>query len=144
MYSKGTTLIHRKQNTRALLVESLKTVSLNNIQILNTDFRNVFNKISDRHRWVKKPFVYADPPYFDTVANYKVKPWTKRDRLELVELLTSQPCFFMMSEFYSTDLEKIAKDYNLRMIVYGERRTIGNRQTEVILINYTQQQPNLI
>ena len=42
----------------------------------------------------------------------------------------------MISEFNSSEVLKVAKDNNLKVIEIGERRNLGNRRTEIIITNY--------
>jgi len=141
---KGVTLRYSLGNNKKNLLINIKNfikeISTNEkteIQYLNNDFRDVFKKIAIRDLKEKnKTFIYADPPYVETINNYDTPEWTINDFSDLVNLLMKQDINFMISEFNNSQIIEIAEKNNLQITYLGERRNLKNRKAEIIITNY--------
>jgi len=109
-----------------------------NTMLRNKDFRLFFNDIYETEKHIPKRhrFIYADPPYIGTTNNYS-DSFTEKDAKELCQTLINTGIKFAYSEFDNPMILKMAKTYNLNIIHIGERRTIGSRNNEIILTNYS-------
>jgi DNA adenine methylase len=127
--------LHTQQNTKKIILEKFeKTVKqIENCLFMKEDFRDVLGKISFR-KDSKSTFIYADPPYLET-AQYEVK-FTKKDTTDLFSLLVKSGIKFAISEFNHPFILKLAKKHKLNVIVIGERQTLKNRNTEILITNY--------
>jgi hypothetical protein len=67
---------------------------------------------------------------------YNAPKWTLKDFETLIKFLIGYGEKFMVSEFNSSEVLKVATDNNLNVIEIGERRNLGNRRTEIIITNY--------
>jgi DNA adenine methylase len=127
-----------------------KRIILSNVQatlkklkfalLMCTDFRNVLEKIHFPNA-KDNAFVYADPPYLNQTHNYKAK-FAEKDTIDLFQLLVNSGIRFAVSEFDNDLVLKLAKDYNLNVIIIGERQNLLNRRTEILITNY-KTQPSL-
>ncbi len=107
-------------------------------KFLNFDFRNVLKNISfiqDGRNDEAKSFIYADPPYLDTVNNYS-NGFTKQDSIDLFNILTESGIKFAMSEFDNPFIIEQAKQRNLNIIPIKERQNLKNRRIEILITNY--------
>jgi DNA adenine methylase len=85
-------------------------------------------------------FIYADPPYLNTVDTYSDSlTWTEKDCTDLLDCLTETKCKFAMSEFDNEFVLSEAKKRNLNIIVIGERHNLKNKRTEILITNYEKQ-----
>lgn len=118
---------------------------LQNVKILNRDFRDVLSCISftkglnDK----EKCFVYLDPIYLDTESNYKVPKWTEKDSLDCLLLMKNSGIKCAMSEFNHPVIVKEAKKLGFRIIYIKERSNIKNRRVEILITNYKSIQTKL-
>ena len=67
------------------------------------------------------------------LAGYFCAEHTKED----IERLVESNIRFAMSEFNHPFILQQAADYKLNVINLGERRTMGSRQTEILVTNYS-------
>jgi DNA adenine methylase len=117
-------------------IESLQD-ALDEITFLCCDFREVLGKVSFRHpdREKAKAFIYADPPYLGTGHNYATG-FTEQDTFDLFRVLVESDMRFAISEFDHPTILHLADVYKLKINVIGRRRTLKNRQTELLITNY--------
>lgn len=121
-------------NKRQLLQNIEKTLSkIKYCQFLCCDFRDVLKKISYRKN--DKVFIYADPPYIETSNNYS-DSFTKKDTEDLFILLNECGHKFAISEFKNKFIIELANQYKLNIIEIIERQTLKNRNTEILITNY--------
>lgn len=101
-------------------IENSKKITYNNIddsfeylqdcQIMNCDFRAIFDKISYRDISEKEnTFIYCDPPYLGTDDNYS-NSFTKKDTTDLFDLLIDTGMKFAVSEFQNEFIINLAKE----------------------------------
>jgi len=103
---------------------------------LNSDFRNMFSKISfSEENNNKNTFIYCDPPYLGTNDNYS-HSFTEQDSIDLFDCLEKTGCKWAMSEFDNTFILEQAEKRNLNVIYIGERQNLKNRRTEILVTNY--------
>lgn len=123
-----------------------KTIVLNNIDrtyhyisdvyFHNTDAVSFLKSVTFRRQKEKQNvFIYCDPPYLYTTNNYG-NIFTVEKLKELIECLIGMNVKFAISEFQSKTIMNIAKDYELNYFEVKERRTLQNRNTEILLTNY--------
>ena len=103
------------------------------VQFSNKDFRVLFNSFQIKEP--DKTFIYSDPPYIGTTDNYS-SSFTEEDFKDLVKALKATECKFAISEFYSPYLEDKAKEEGLNLHLIKERKSLKNRNTEILLTNY--------
>lgn len=133
------------QETKAHLLRKInqfiKSPYFNQGQFLCKDFRDVLKSIN----WCTEnektnSFMYLDPPYLDTGNNYIIEGkkcvWTKKDVDDLFKIAVESGVRFAMSEFDNEYILAKAKEYNLNIIIIGERRSLLNRRTEILITNY--------
>lgn len=137
---KGSTLRYGNANERNNFKEKAKQTYdyLKDAQFMNKDFRKVIDSIADREKG--KAFVYADPPYVGTSSNYEDKSWKPQDLDDLMGKLKNSKVKFAISEFDSPDVLRLARKHKLKVLEIGERRNLGNRRTEVLVVNYDAKQ----
>jgi len=105
------------------------------VKFMNTDFRNVLDKIAWRNNEEKdKAFIYADPPYLGTSGNYD--SFSEKDTEDLFRLLCNCKIRFAISEFNHPLVMELSKENNLNVHVIGERNNLRNRRTEILVTNY--------
>lgn len=123
---------HKKQTVENLnkTIEFLSDCSL---VFTNSDFRRAIKQISLRPADV--PFVYADPPYVGTEDNYS-NSFKEQDFIDLLDILQETKYKFAVSEFDNDFVLKQAKDRGLNVYTICERRTLNNRNTEILITNY--------
>ena len=117
---------------------------ITDLKFLNKDFRKFFDSIVFVDIDFGKPsgerdysFIYADPPYLNTTDTYSdSNTWNETDSYDLLNCLTETKCKWAMSEFDHPFILAQAKERGLNVIVIGERRTLNNRRTEVLITNY--------
>jgi DNA adenine methylase len=136
---KADCLSFKIDNHKRQLLKSLKAALhyFGNAQVMNEDFRKVLPKISLRHedKDHEKAFIYADPPYLTTTNNYSDN-FTEADTIDLFQTLVDSEIRFALSEFAHPTVLELAKAHNLQTIIIGERRTLGSRNTEILIVNY--------
>lgn len=116
---------------------------LHDVQFINYDFRDIFKKISLAENEYET-FIYADPPYIESVDTYTDSDtWTKKDSIDLFNVLQETGCKFAMSEFNNPFIIDQAKQKNLNIRIIGERQNLKNRRTEILITNYQKIQKEL-
>lgn len=133
---KPETMRFGSNNAKHLLISLLSTEPLMHIQYLHHDFRNVIDSLFF-HRQTEKSsaFIFADPPYLSSDHNYQ-SGFAEADSRDLFAVLTSSGIRFAMSEFRHPFILEQAAHYGLHITSLGERRTLGNRQEEILVTNY--------
>ena len=123
----------KKNTLRELRISYLFTDScqFNNTNAI--DFLKNLNKID-----FKDAFIYCDPPYLNTSNNYQ-DSFTEKQLRELLEYLISKNVKFAFSEFGGGLAENIFKEYGLNIIIVKERRSLKNRNLEILATNYKQE-----
>lgn len=134
---KPETLRYDLGNTKRNLLNNIKSKKLHeklsNVIFTCCDFREAMNK-----HGITNPdtaFVYADPPYLNTTDNYS-NSFKVEDTQDLFQVLIDSKMKFAISEFNNPIVVDIAKTHNLNVIEIGERKTLGNRNTEILITNY--------
>lgn len=135
MGKMGVLKIGNCDNSKKIALENLEPTKrlLQNTVICNYDFRVLLDKVSFNKK--NKVFIYADPPYLSTANNYS-NSWKKKDAVDLFETLINSKIRFAISEFKNPEIVELAKKYELKIIEIGERRTIQNRNVEILIVNY--------
>lgn len=107
------------------------------IQFNNADFRVFLNEFSFRHRGKDKrdSFIYCDPPNLGTNNNYS-DSFKEQDFYDLVKTCIDSGIKFAISEFDNPIVKQIATENNLNIIPICERRTLKNRNIEILITNY--------
>jgi len=140
VYGTGQTLLFERGNTKTCVEKRINETFeyLQDVRIMNSDYKNVVNKIRFRNeRDRKSTLIYADPPYINTKQPYGTEnKWKLSDFQNLLDLLIDSKCLFAVSEFYSEAIQEEARKRNLYLYRISERRTIKNRNTEVLITNY--------
>jgi len=135
----GDTLKFGIDNSKKETLNKIKIYfeKIQNVQFLNSDFRQALNKIAYRKKIINKSvsFIYADPPYLNTENNYN-QGFIEIDSIDLFNVLTESGIKFAMSEFNNPFIVSQAKERNLNIIEIGERRTLKSRQIEILITNY--------
>lgn len=125
-------------NTKNILLNNFQETFklIKDVMFLHTDFRNVLDKISfgDINNR-DNVFIYADPPYLNTRDNYQ-SSFSEADFDDLMKILIDSKINFAISEFNNDYVVEKAKMNNLNIIIIGERRTLGNRTTEILITNF--------
>lgn len=112
--------------------------------ISNQDFRIFYKNLKYSSFYEINNFTvlsYNDPPYLGTSDNYS-HSFKEQDSIDLFDIncnLSSKypnKYFFAISEFNHPFILEQAKQRNLNIINLGERRSINNRNTEILVCNY--------
>lgn len=137
MGKPGTLLLGKKNSKQIILNRVDQTFErIKFCQFICGDFRNVLGKIEFKDRtYNDRTFIYADPPYLNTTNNYK-QGFTEKDTIDLFELLIKSGIKFAISEFDNEFVTGLANDYNLNIIIIGDRLNMKNRRTEILVTNY--------
>lgn len=124
-----------KEKIRKLIKKTAE--SFGSTMIRNKDFRLFFNDIYETEAHIPKRhrFIYADPPYLGTTNNYS-DSFTADDANDLFKILIESGIKFGYSEFDNPIILDLAKKYDLKIIQIGERRTLGSRNNEILVVNY--------
>lgn len=133
-------------NNKKVLLENYLSMrdTINDITICNSDFRKFYDNISYDSFYVKNNFTvmsYNDPPYLGASDNYS-HSFKEKDSVDLFDINCnlsskySNKYFFAISEFNHPFILEQAKQRNLNIINLGERRSINNRNTEILITNY--------
>lgn len=137
LYGKGDTLKFGTENAQAILLKNLektyKFLVNVNTKFTNVDFREVLGKIQKRK--MSKMFIYCDPPYLNTVDNYS-NSFKKQDVIDLMDVLKDSGNMFAYSEFDNEFVVDEAKKRGFDIKVIGERQSLKNRNTEILIVNY--------
>jgi DNA adenine methylase len=146
---QDTLLVNARRNDKDVFYSKIDLTFklLENTKFTNYDFKKFFKSISFTDIDFGKPsrerdmtFIYADPPYLNTVDTYSDSlTWTEKDCTDLLDCLTEKKCKFAMSEFDNEFVLSEAKKRNLNIIVIGERHNLKNKRTEILITNYEKQ-----
>jgi DNA adenine methylase len=144
LMGKSNTIRFSISNTTQILIKNLEKTQkfMLGCKIMNADFRDVFKKISFNENNIKDTFIYADPPYINTVNNYS-NSFNKNDSIDLFNVLQETNCKWAMSEFDNEFILNQAKERNLNVYIIGERKNMKNRRTEILITNYKTSQISL-
>lgn len=141
---RGDTLRFGINNTKSILIENLEKAYLqivnSNTLFMSTDFRDMFDKISFKHKDKERSFIYADPPYFETENNYNVPKWKEKDTIDCFDVVFNQGINAALSEFDHPLILDLAKQKGLNIDILDERCNMKNRRIEVLITNYQKQQ----
>lgn len=107
---------------------------IKNVKFMCEDFRECLKRIHFRDE-KKSAFIYADPPYLNTMNNYK-NGFTPGDAADLFDLLTTAGVKFAISEFNNPTILELAEKHQLNVVIIGERQNLKNRRTEILVTNY--------
>lgn len=108
-------------------------------EFMNTDFRNILDRISFKSDNEKfKTLIYCDPPYLDTGNNYN-DSFNEKDSIDLFNCFSNFGGYFAMSEFDNEFILDQVSKRNLNIAIIGERRNLTNRKTEILITNYKTQ-----
>lgn len=123
-------------NSKRILLQRFDfTISkIKNVLFMCEDFRNVLRRISLKCIEIESAFIYADPPYIETIQYDN--GFTCNDTVDLFEMLVNSKIKFAISEFDNKKIIELSNDYNLNIITIGERRNMKNRRTEILITNY--------
>lgn len=137
---KGETLRVGLDNAKDLILDNLTATfkKLQNVKIMNRDFRDVLPAISFTKGLNDKDkcFVYLDPIYLDTEHYYRVPKWKPTDTTDCMDIMLSCGIKSAMSEFDHPFVIHEATKRGLHIIYLRERANIKNRKTEILLTNY--------
>lgn len=125
-----------------LLTAISKFLNFNNIEIKNTDYKEILKDLD------KNAFVYLDPPYMpistsSSFTHYTKNGFTYENQVELrieCDKLTEQGIHFIQSNSYCEAIRELYKDYNIKEV--KARRYINcNREkrgkiNELLIYNY--------
>ena len=138
IFGQSSTLRFGPGNDKQILLKGIEQLfeTICNIQLMACDFRDVLNKIGVRDKRESHSFfIYADPPYISTCNNYQ-ESFTAVDTQDLFDLLIGSGIRFAVSEFDNPFVIDLAQRYGLHINRIGERRTLNNRNTEILITNY--------
>ena len=137
---KGDTLRLGLDNSKESILQNLNKTfeKLQNVKIMNSDFRDVLKKISFTKSLNDKEncFVYLDPVYLGTENNYKVPKWTENDSADCLDIMVNCGIKAAMSEFDHPFIISEATKRGLNIIPIKTRPNIKNRRTEILITNY--------
>ena len=120
--------------------DMLFEVSFNNTDCISF-IKNISFQKGGRNE-ANKTFIYCDPPYLSTTNTYS-DGFTEQDSLDLFDTLKQTKCKWAMSEFDHPFILQQAKQRGLNIIEIGERRSLKNRRTEILVTNYSNAQQSL-
>jgi len=129
-------------NTKKILLAAVEKtfLKLYGVQVINKDFRQVLPSIQFKNP--KNAFVYFDPPYINTGDNY-ASSFKEQDSLDLFEIMANCGIKCAMSEFANPFILEQANKNGFRVIEIGERQTLKSRNTEILVLNYDDNQLKL-
>jgi len=137
---KGDTLRAGLDNAKESILKNLKETfqKLQNVKIMNRDFREVLPAISFSKGLNDKEqcFLYLDPIYFGTEHYYRVPNWKEVDTTDCLDIMLTSGIKSAMSEFDHPFVLAEARKRNLNIIYLRERANIKNRRTEILITNY--------
>lgn len=133
---KQDTISFGTENPKSIFLDKINPTfeMIKDVQFYSGDFRKFFNILRDRNS--EDSFIYADPPYLNTVDKYEMEGWSEQDCTDLFDCLTESGCKFAYSEFDHPFILEQAKQRNLNVITIGERQNLKNRRTEILVTNY--------
>lgn len=137
---KGDTLRLGLDNAKKSILKNLDQtfLQLQNVKIMNKDFREVLPAISfskglnDK----EKCFLYLDPVYLGTEHYYSVPGWQEKDSIDCLDIMINSGIKSAMSEFDNQFIVREARKRNLNVTEVKSRANIKNRKTEILITNY--------
>ncbi len=105
--------------------------------ISNKDFSNFLDSI--RYHEHTTPFIYCDPPYLGTANNYSngfTEEQFENLILKCIEKQNKHGAKFAISEFNNPIVLNYAKKYGLFVYEICERKSLRNRNIEILMTNY--------
>ena len=144
-YRSGLFVSNGDANRSKIFTERLNKIGdfLEDIVFFQCDFRELLQKISWSNETGKQRyFIYADPPYVETIClSYRCK-WSADDTADLFEVLVKSGLKFGISELDKPIIRELTAKHNLRMLPikniqnnnsngYGDKR-----MAEVLVVNY--------
>ena len=159
LFLSNLTYLGKQDTLRYKLRDKSKKLFYDNIQssftklegvvFNNCDFRVFFKNLSftdvdfgKKSNERKNTLIYCDPPYLSTTNTYS-DGFTQQDSLDLFDTLKQTKCKWAMSEFDHPFILQQAKQRGLNIIEIGERRSLKNRRTEILVTNYSNAQQSL-
>lgn len=137
---KGDTLRLGLDNAKKSILENLDRtfLQMQNVKIMNKDFREVLKAISFSKGLNDKDtsFVYLDPIYLGTEHYYSVPGWAEKDSIDCLNLMIECGIKCAMSEFNNEFIVREARKRKLNIIPVKSRANIKNRKTEILITNY--------
>jgi DNA adenine methylase len=137
---KGDTIRFGISNSKKVLLSKIEKTfrALENVQLMNEDFRDVLPKVSFPRRVLNKTqvFGYLDPVYLDTIHSYKVPSWTVNDTEDCFKLMAETEIKCAMSESDHEAVLDFASDYKMQVQKVTERKNLKNRRIEILAMNY--------
>jgi len=132
--------VNIKQQILSGIDKIQKDLGKSGVSITNKDFRQLLSSVGYNDAILEKPktFIYADPPYLSTANNYE-SGFKEQDTRDLLEVLVNSGIRFAMSEFQNPVVMEMAEAHKLNIITIGERRSMKNRSTEILITNYKNQ-----
>jgi DNA adenine methylase len=140
----GTCFVISVNNNKTMLLNNMKNYKslLVDCHITNLDFRQFFKVIgwTTIHHNNSSVFIYCDPPYINTENNYS-NSFTEQDTIDLFNILKDlenkyKNFYYAISEFKNQFVMDLAKERNLNINIIGERKSIKNTNTEILITNY--------
>lgn len=132
LMGKPSTLRFQPSNQKAVIIKKALR-DIGNCMFMCVDFRAALSKLGDSVK--QDTFIYCDPPYLGTMNNYQ-SGFSEQDAKDLFNVLNDSGFRFAISEFDHPLILELAAQYKLTVIEIGERRNLGNRRTELLIINY--------
>lgn len=137
---KGDTLRLGLDNAKKSILKNLDRtfLQMQNVKIMNKDFREVLKAISFSKGQNDKDtsFVYLDPIYLGTEHYYSVPGWAEKDSIDCLDLMIECGIKCAMSEFNNQFIVREARKRKLNIIPVKSRANIKNRKTEILITNY--------
>ena len=136
LFGANNTMIIEPGNPKKILLSDIERtfLKLQNVKFTGYDFKQFFHSLSE-DCFTNKTFIYADPPYLGTSDNYS-NSFKESDSNDLLNCLEKTGCKYAMSEFKHPFILEQAQKRNLNVITIGERRSLNNRNTEILITNY--------
>lgn len=140
LYAQGQTFRTRlgaNNDSKILKGNLIKGVQfIQDVMFYNMDFRDFLNAFRESIATQKdRVFIYNDPPYLDVDNNYP-EGFKEKDLVDLFDILEGLECKWAVSEFENNKVLDLAQQRGLQVITVGERRSINNRNVEILIINY--------
>lgn len=136
------TMLFNHGNSKQIVMDGIKKTQefLCYVEFMNCDFRQMFKMLSLSDE--KECLIYCDPPYLDTTDNYE-SSFKHSDSDELFDVLMGTGKPWCMSEFDHPHIIDNARKHGCEVVILGERHNIGNRRTEILVMNYRRPQLSL-
>jgi len=129
--------------SKKILLNNIEEVfrKIQNVQFLNYDFREVLKKIEIKN--IQNAFLYCDPPYLNTTSNYNSE-WKLQDTEDLFQICMDSGLRFAISEFENPIIVDMAKSSGLKVNHVIERKSLRNRNNEILITNYSTAKQRLL